>query len=140
MDLYTEGHHEGSTHEVGSESEILGCKGKGTEERRQKKHSQTTSQPVKWLDQQVALDNSTSAIVTLAQKKLHERRRAGTRWADFITERLDEQNFDSCDVAPQWFGKYQLDDYLEVHMDDLHGTRPKSALEQIRANLSQMIW
>ena len=59
--MHTEGLHEGSTHEVGSESEILGCKGK--ERKGGVKNTQPDHElPVKWLDQQVALDNSTSVF------------------------------------------------------------------------------
>ena len=65
--MHTEGLHEGSTHEVGSESEILGCKGK--ERKGGVKNTQPDHQlPVKWLDQQVALDRSTSVLWCLHKK------------------------------------------------------------------------
>ena len=61
--------------------------------------------------------------------------RAGqTSW-----QRLEEQSFDRCDAAPQFFANYELDVFIQVHKDDLHGTGPRLALEQIQANLSQRI-
>ena len=42
-----------------------------------------------WLEQQAALRNSTSVLWRL-RKQLFVRRRAGTRWVDFMAERLEE--------------------------------------------------
>ena len=61
--------------------------------------------------------------------------RAGqTSW-----QSLEEQSFDRCDAAPQFFANYELDVFIQVHKDDLHGTGPRLALEQIQANFSQRI-
>ena len=56
-----------------------------------------------------------------------------------MAEHFEEQSFDRCDAAPQVCANYELDVFIEVHMGDLHGTGPRRALEQIRANLSQEI-
>ena len=70
---------------------------------------------------------------------MYGRRRARTRWADFMAERLEEQSFDRCDAAPQFFANYELDVFIEVHMDDLHGTGPRLALDLVQTNFSQKI-
>ena len=51
------------------------------------------------------------------EKQLYGRRRAGTRKADFMAERLEEQSFDRCDAAPQFFANYKLDVFIALHMD-----------------------
>ena len=94
--------------------------------------------PAEWLEQQAASENPTSVLWRL-RKQLYGRRRAGTRWVDFMAERLEEQSFDRCEAAPQFFVNYALDVSIEVHMDDLHGTGPKQALDVVRTNVSQTI-
>ena len=32
---------------------------------------------------------------------------------DFMTERLEEQSFDRCDAAPQFFANYELDVFID---------------------------
>ena len=76
-----------------------------------------------WLEQLGALGNSTS-VLWRVRKQLYDRRRAGTRWVDFMTEHLEEQRFDRCDAAPQFSANYELYVFIEVHMDDLHGNGP----------------
>ena len=49
--------------------------------------------PAEWLDQQAASENSRSVLWRL--RKMHGRRRAGTRWVDLIAESLEEQSFDT---------------------------------------------
>ena len=44
-----------------------------------------------------------------------------------MAERLEEQSFDRCDAAPQFFANYELDVFSEVYMDDFHGTRLRLA-------------
>ena len=56
-----------------------------------------------------------------------------------MAEHLAEQSFDRCEAAPQFFVNYALDVSIRVHMDDLHGTGPKPALDMVRINLSQTI-
>ena len=58
---------------------------------------------------------------------------------DFTAECLEEQSFDRCEAAPQFFVNYALDVSIEVHIDDLHDTGPKPALDLVRTNLSQTI-
>ena len=53
-----------------------------------------------------------------------------------MAECLEEQSFDRCEAAPQFFVNYALDISVEVHMDDLHGTGPKPALDLVRVNFS----
>ena len=62
--------------------------------------------PAEWLDQPAALGNPTSV---LWWKQLSCRRRPGTRWVDFMEERLEEHSFYMCDAAPQFFANYELD-------------------------------
>ena len=73
------------------------------------------------------------------EKQLYRRRRAGTRWVDLMAEHLEEQSFDRCDAAPQIFATFELDVFIEVHMDDLHGTGPRPALNLVQTNLSQKV-
>ena len=94
--------------------------------------------PSEWLEQQAELENSTS-VLWRQRKQLYGRRRAGTRWVDFMAEHLAEQRFDRCEAAPQFFLNYALHVSIGVHMDDLHGTGPKTALDLGRINLSQTI-
>ena len=47
---------------------------------------------------------------------MYVRRRAGTQWVHFMAE---------CDAAPQFLANYELDVFIEVQMDDLHGTGPR---------------
>ena len=54
-------------------------------------------------------------------------------------ERFEEQSFDRCDAAPQIFANYELDVFIELHMDDLQGTGPRPALDLVQANISQKI-
>ena len=56
-----------------------------------------------------------------------------------MAEHLAEQSFDRCEAAPQFFVNYALDVSVEEHMDGLHGTGPKMALDLVRINLSQTI-
>ena len=67
---------------------------------------------------------------------MHGRRDAATRLVDFKVERLERPSFDRCDAAPQLFANCELDVFIEVHMDDLHGTRPRLALEQMSKQTS----
>ena len=90
--------------------------------------------PAECLEKQAALENPTSVLWRFG-KKLSGRRHAGTRWV----ARLEEQSFDRCEAAPQFFANYELDVLIEVHMDDLHGTGPKLALDVLQTNLSQTI-
>ena len=94
--------------------------------------------PAEWLEQQAALGNPTSVLWRL-RKQLYGRRRAGTRWVDFMPEHLVEQCFDRCEAAPQLFVNYALHVPIEVQMDDLHGIGPKPALDLVRINLSQTV-
>ena len=48
-----------------------------------------------------------------------------------MAQRLEEQSFERCDAAPQFFANYELDVFVEVHMDDLHGTGPTLALDLV---------
>ena len=91
-----------------------------------------------WLEQQAALENPTSVLWRL-RKQLYGRRRSGTRWVDFVVERCEEQSFDRCDVAPQILANYEVDVFIEVHINDLHGTGPRPALELVQTNFSQRI-
>ena len=60
--------------------------------------------PAEWLEQQAASGNPTSVLWRL-RKQLYGRRGAGTHCVDFTAERLEEQSFDRCDAAPQFFAK-----------------------------------
>ena len=60
-------------------------------------------------------------------------------WVDVMAERLEEQSCDKCDAEPQFFANYELDVFIEVHMDDLHGTGPGPALDLVQANLALKI-
>ena len=91
-----------------------------------------------WPEQQAALGNSTS-VPWRVRRQLCGPRRAGTRWVGFIAELLEEQSVDRCDAAPQFFANCELDVFIEVHMDDLHGTGPRPALDLIQTNFSQKI-
>ena len=66
-----------------------------------------------WPEQQASLGNWTSVPWRL-RRQLCGPRRAGTRWVDFIAD-------------------------IEVHMDDLHGTGPRLALDLTQTNFSQKI-
>ena len=94
--------------------------------------------PAEWLEQQAALGNPTCVLWRL-RKQLCGLRRAGTRWVDFTAERLGEQSFEGCGAAPQFFANYELDVFIAVHRDDLHGTGPRPALDLVQTNLSQKI-
>ena len=68
--------------------------------------------------------------------------RTATRWNTLRRlhgRHLDEQSLDRCEAAPQFFVNYALDVPIEVHMYDLHGNGPKTALDLSRINLSQTI-
>ena len=56
-----------------------------------------------------------------------------------MAERFEEQSFGGCDAALPFFTNYELDILIEVHMDDLHGTRLGAALDLVQANPSQKI-
>ena len=56
-----------------------------------------------------------------------------------MAERLEEQSFDRCDAAPQFFANYELDVSIEVHMDELHGAGPRLAVDLVHTNLSHKI-
>ena len=91
---------------------------------------------VEWLEQQATLLNPTSVLWRL-RKLSCGWRRAGTRLVDFTAERFEEQRFDRCDAVPQFFANYELEVSIEVHMDDLHGTGPRLALDVTQTNFSQ---
>ena len=82
-----------------------------------------------WLEQQYFGDCENTCVETRRDTldRLHG-----------MAERLEEQSFDRCD-APQCFANYELDVCSEVHMDDLHGTGPRFALDLVQTNLSQKI-
>ena len=71
------------------------------------------------------------------RKQLHGPRRAGTRWVDFMAERIEEQSFDRCDAASQLFANVEVAFFIEVHMDDLHGIRQRPTLDLVQTNFSQ---
>ena len=52
---------------------------------------------VEWLEQQAALGNRPLYFGDVG---------------DFMTERLEEQSFDRCDAAPQFFVNYELDVFI----------------------------
>ena len=56
-----------------------------------------------------------------------------------MAERFEEQSFDRCDAAPQFFANYELDVSIEVHMDELHGIGPRLAVDLVHTNLSHKI-
>ena len=89
--------------------------------------------PTEWQEQQPALGSPTSALSRL-RKQVYGRRRAGTRWVDFVAERFAGKSFDRSDAAPQFFATYELDVFIDVHMDDL-----RSALDLVQTNFSQKI-
>ena len=78
-----------------------------------------------WLEQQAALKNSTFELWRL-RKQLCGRRRAGTRWADFMEERFEKQSFDSCDAAPHVSATSRYTWMISMAQDrDWHWTRSK---------------
>ena len=56
-----------------------------------------------------------------------------------MAERHEEESFDRCDAAPQFLAIYELDVFVKVHMDDLHGTGPRLALDLVQTKRSQKI-
>ena len=88
-----------------------------------------------WLEQQAALGNralATAKVIVWPP----------TRWVTLgrlLAERSEEQSFDWCDADPQPFANDELDVFIEVHMDDLHGIGPRPALDLVQTNLSQKI-
>ena len=56
-----------------------------------------------------------------------------------MAEFREEQGFDWCDAAPQFFANCELDVLIEVHMEDLQGTGPRHALDLVQTNLPQKI-
>ena len=57
-----------------------------------------------------------------------------------MAERFEEQSFGRCDVSPQFFLQILSWMFFKlVHMDDLHGTEPRPALDLVQTTLSQ-IW
>ena len=91
-----------------------------------------------WLEQQAQLENPTLCHGD-CESSCTDGGRAGTRCVDFMAEHLAEQSFDRCEAAPQFFLNYALHVSIGVHMDHLHGTGPKTALDLGRINLSQTI-
>ena len=45
-----------------------------------------------------------------------------------MEKRLEERRFDSGDAAPQFLANCDLDVFIEVHMDGIHGTGRGPAL------------
>ena len=58
------------------------------------------------------------------REQLYGRGRAGTRWVDFTGGRFEEQSFERGDAAPQFLASFELEVFVEMHMDDLHVTGP----------------
>ena len=81
-----------------------------------------------WKSVLCVMENATTAVWT--ETRLQQ------RCVDFTPERLEEQSFDRCEAAQQFFLNSALDGYTEVHIDDLHGTGPKPAID---TDLSRMI-
>ena len=48
---------------------------------------------------------------------------------------LSECNLVRCEVAPQFFMDYERDIFVEVHMDDLHGTGTERAIAALKKEL-----
>ena len=71
-------------------------------------------------------------------KQLYGRRRAGTSWVDFMAALLLDCKLLRCEVAPQLFMEYHRGIFLEVHMDDLHGTGTERALANLKEELDKV--
>ena len=56
-----------------------------------------------------------------------------------MADRLEDQSFDKCDAAPQFVANCELGILIEVHMDELHGTGPRPALNLVKTYLSHKI-
>ena len=85
-----------------------------------------------------SIGNPTSVLGRLRKTAV----RTATRWntlVDFMAEHLEEERFDRCEAAPQFFVDYAQDISVEVHMDDVHGFGPRLVLDLVRLNFSQTI-
>ena len=89
-----------------------------------------------WLEQQAAVGDPTSVPWRL-RKNCMAGGAPGTHSVDFMAERLEEQSFDRCDAAPQFFANCELDVFIEVHgRSPWHWTE---TLDLVQTNLSQKI-
>ena len=65
------------------------------------------------------------------------RRPAGKRLVDHFTGVLvDELGFARCTSARQFFRSAERHVGVEVHMDDVHGFRPRSTVEKFKEDLA----
>ena len=53
--------------------------------------------------------------------------------------RFEGHSFDRCDAAPQFFANYELDVFIDFHMDDLRGTGRRLAMDLVQTNLSRKV-
>ena len=94
--------------------------------------------PREWLAKRLAAGLSIEVMWKLL-KQLYGRRRAGTRWVDWMAALLIECNLVRCEVAPQFFMDYERDIFIEVHMDDLHGTGTERAIAALKKELEATV-
>ena len=91
--------------------------------------------PREWLARRRRLGLSVKVMWRLL-RQLYGRRRAGTRWVDFFAALLcDHCNMCRCEVAPQFFMDYDRDIFIEVHMDDFHGSGSERAIADLKKDL-----
>ena len=45
-----------------------------------------------------------------------------------MAEHLEEERFDRCEAAPQFFANYAQDISVKVHMDDIQGTETQTSV------------
>ena len=89
--------------------------------------------PADRLEQQGRIGESDLCAVATAKTIVRPEMRWNTLGRlHFMADCLEEQSFDRCDAAPQFLTNYELDVFIEVHMDDLHGSGPRLALDLVQ--------
>lgn len=95
--------------------------------------------PREWLQkqqQQQQREHKSAAVL----KQLYDRRRAGTRWVDFMAALLVE---DACmsrfDAAPRFFVDLTRGILAEAHMGDLHGAGGESCINELMDELQKTL-
>ena len=94
--------------------------------------------PSEWMKDHSAAGGSPDVMWKL-KKQIYGRRRAGQAWVNHFAAILESLGLRRCAIAPQFFSDSSRGIYVEVHMDDLHGTAPEGVAQELLKAIGEQV-
>eukprot|EP00971_Amphidinium_carterae_P309332 6147173-Amphidinium_carterae.1 len=91
-----------------------------------------------WLDQEIAAGRR-GDVVWRALRCWYGRRPSVKKWVRWFAEQLENIGLERCEVAPHFFAERQKQIFLEVHMDDVHGTAPGDTITELFKEIGNLV-